>query len=154
MSRIVLVTGASRGIGAATVRLAATQGYDVCVNYRRHGDAARAVAEEVRASGQRAAVVQADVASEADVIRLFETCDRELGRLTALVNNAGILETQMRVEAMDAGRLQRVFAANVWPVHVRARGREAHVDQTRRRRRSHRQRVVRRVEAGIARRVC
>jgi NAD(P)-dependent dehydrogenase (short-subunit alcohol dehydrogenase family) len=113
MSRIVLVTGASRGIGAATVRLAATQGYDVCVNYRRHGDAARAVAEEVRASGQRAAVVQADVASEADVIRLFETCDRELGRLTALVNNAGILETQMRVEAMDAGRLQRVFAANV-----------------------------------------
>ena len=113
MSRILLVTGASRGIGAATARLAASRGYDVCVNYRQHADAAHAVAGEVRASGQRAAVVQADVASEADIVRLFETCDRELGRVTALVNNAGILETQTRVEAMDAARLQRVFAANV-----------------------------------------
>ena len=80
MSRIVLVTGASRGIGAATARLAATRGYDVCVNYRQHGDAAREVAADVTALGQRAAVVQADVASEADIVRLFETCDRELGR--------------------------------------------------------------------------
>lgn len=113
MSRIILVTGASRGIGAATAKLAASRGYDVCINYRQDADAARAVAAEVSAAGRRAAVVKADVANEADIVRLFETCDRELGRLTALVNNAGILETQMRVEAMDAGRLQRVFAANV-----------------------------------------
>lgn len=113
MSRIVLVTGASRGIGAATAKLAASRGYDVCINYRQDAGAARTVAADVLAAGRRAAVVQADVANEADVVRLFESCDRELGRLTALVNNAGILETQMRVEAMDAVRLQRVFAANV-----------------------------------------
>ena len=113
MSGIVLVTGASRGIGAATAKLAASRGYDVCINYRQDARAARTVAAEVSAAGRRAAVVQADVANEADIVRLFETCDRELGRLTALVNNAGILETQMRVEAMDAVRLQRIFAANV-----------------------------------------
>ena len=113
MSRIVLLTGASRGIGAATARLAASRGYDVCVNYHRQADAARAVVQDVVAAGRRACAVQADVTSEADIVRLFETCDRELGTVTALVNNAAILETQMRVESMDAGRLQRVFAANV-----------------------------------------
>jgi NAD(P)-dependent dehydrogenase (short-subunit alcohol dehydrogenase family) len=110
---IVLITGASRGIGAATARLAAARGYAVCVNYRSNAAAAQTVVNEIVGSGGRAIAVPADVAIEADVVRLFEACDRELGRVTALVNNAGILETQMRVDAMDAARLQRVFAANV-----------------------------------------
>lgn len=113
MERIVVVTGGSRGIGAATCRLAARRGYAVCVNYRANRDAADRVVADCRELGVRAIPVQADVASEADVVRLFETVDAELGAVTALVNNAGILETQMRVEAMDAARLQRVFAANV-----------------------------------------
>ncbi|MGH9220403.1 MAG: SDR family oxidoreductase [Vicinamibacterales bacterium] len=110
---IVLITGASRGIGAATARLAAARGYSVCVNFRTNAAAAQSVVNAITGAGGRAVAAQADIASEAEVVRLFETCDRELGVLTALVNNAGILETQMRVEAMDAGRLQRVFAANV-----------------------------------------
>lgn len=113
MSRTLLVTGASRGIGAATARLAAERGYSVCVNYLRNRNAAADVVSSITASGGRAVAVQGDVAVEADVVRLFETCDRELGPLDALVNNAGILEARMRVDAMDAGRLQRVFATNV-----------------------------------------
>lgn len=118
---IALITGASRGIGAATARLAAARGYSVCVNYRTNASAAQSVVNAITGSGGRAVAVQADVASEAEVVRLFETCDRELGVLTALVNNAGILETQMRVEDMDAGRLQRVFAANVTGAFICAR---------------------------------
>ncbi|MET0226735.1 MAG: SDR family NAD(P)-dependent oxidoreductase, partial [Dokdonella sp.] len=96
--RILLVTGGGRGIGAATARIAATQGYSVCVNYRRDRDAAEQVIADVRKAGQKAIAVAADVAVEADVLRLFETVDRELGPLTALVNNAGILEKQGRLE--------------------------------------------------------
>ena len=110
---VLLITGSSRGIGAATARLAAARGYDLCLNYREHRAAAEEVAREVEDAGVRAVAVQADVSVEGDVVRLFETCDRELGVLSALVNNAGILETQMRVDAMDAARLQRVFATNV-----------------------------------------
>jgi NAD(P)-dependent dehydrogenase (short-subunit alcohol dehydrogenase family) len=113
MSKVVVITGASRGIGAATARLAATRGYAVCVNYRENRSAAESVASEVRGAGARAVAVGADVSVEADVVRLFETCDAMLGPPDALVNNAGILETQMRVEAMDSGRLQRVLATNV-----------------------------------------
>jgi NAD(P)-dependent dehydrogenase (short-subunit alcohol dehydrogenase family) len=119
--KIALITGASRGIGAATARLAAARGYAVCVNYRQNKAAAAAVANDIKASGGTALVVQADVAVESDVVRLFETCDRELGTVTALVNNAGVLETQMRVETMDAARLQRVFAANVTGSFICAR---------------------------------
>lgn len=113
MSKVILVTGGSRGIGAATCRLAAGRGYMVCVNYVRNQEAADRVAESCRRSGANAITVQADVAVEADVVRLFETVDRDLGRITALVNNAGILETQMRVDQMDSGRIARVLAANV-----------------------------------------
>jgi len=113
MSGVLLVTGGSRGIGAATACLAAARGYAVCLNYRARRDAADAVVADIMASGGRAVAVAADVAVEADVVRLFETCDRELGPVTALVNNAGILDTQMRVEAMDAARITRILATNV-----------------------------------------
>lgn len=106
--KTLIVTGGSRGIGAATARLAAQRGYAVCVNYLQD----RAAAEEVAGSIQNAIAVQADISVEADVVRLFETVDRELGRLSALVNNAARLETQMRLEQMDAARMQRVFATN------------------------------------------
>jgi NAD(P)-dependent dehydrogenase (short-subunit alcohol dehydrogenase family) len=112
MDRVIVVTGGSRGIGAATARLAGARGYTVCVNYRQNRDAADKVVRAIEAGGSRAVAAQADVANEADVLRLFETSDK-LGPLSALVNNAGILETQMRVDAMDASRLQRVFATNV-----------------------------------------
>ena len=113
MKKVILVTGGSRGIGAATSRLAAARGYAVCVNYIRDRDAADRVVADCRRSGVEAITVQADVAVEADVVRLFQAVDRELGRVTALVNNAGILETQMRVDQMDAGRIGRILAANV-----------------------------------------
>jgi NAD(P)-dependent dehydrogenase (short-subunit alcohol dehydrogenase family) len=113
VSGVLIVTGGSRGIGAATARLAAERGYAVCVNYRRNRAAAEGVVGEIAGRGGRAVAVAADVAVEADVVRLFATADRELGALTALVNNAGILERQMRVETMDAARLSRVLATNV-----------------------------------------
>ncbi|MBE0626632.1 MAG: SDR family oxidoreductase [Burkholderiales bacterium] len=113
MKKIVVITGASRGIGAATARLAAARGYAVCVNYLKNHAAARAVVAEIEAAGGQAIAVAADVAEEAGVARLFDAVDRQLGTLSALVNNAGILETQMRVDEMDAARLQRIFAANV-----------------------------------------
>ena len=111
--KILLITGSSRGIGAATAVLAAERGYDVAVNYARDRAAADRVALTIRASGARAIVVQADVASETDVVRMFETIDAQLGRLDALVNNAGIVERQTRVDGMDAARLARLFALNV-----------------------------------------
>jgi len=110
---ILLVTGGSRGIGAATARLAAARGYDICINFRSNKDAASRVVSDVEAAGRRAIAVPADVSVEADVVRLFETCDRELGRLDALVNNAAILEKQMRLDAMDAARITRVMSTNV-----------------------------------------
>ncbi len=113
MTGALVVTGASRGIGAATARLAAARGYGVCVNYKRNREAAAKVVSTIEAAGGHAVAVQADVAIEADVVRLFEASDRALGRLAGLVNNAGILETQMRVEHMSADRLRRVFDTNV-----------------------------------------
>ena len=107
---VLIVTGGGRGIGAATARLAAARGYAVCVNYLANRSTAEKLVKEI---GNKSIAVQADVSSEPDVLRLFATVDSELGKLTALVNNAGIVGRQSRVEAMDAGRLQRTFATNV-----------------------------------------
>jgi NAD(P)-dependent dehydrogenase (short-subunit alcohol dehydrogenase family) len=112
--KVLLVTGGGRGIGAATARLAAERGFAVAVNYRRDAKAAAQVVADIEAAGGRAVAIPADVAVEADVVRLFQECDRSLGTLSALVNSAGIIEKQMRVEDMDTGRLQRVFATNVY----------------------------------------
>lgn len=121
MSRVVIVTGASRGIGAATARLAGAAGYAVCVNYRQNRAAADDVVADIEAAGGNAIAVQADVSVEADVVRLFETVDSRLGRLYGLVNNAGMLETQARVESMDAARIRRVLETNVVGAFVCAR---------------------------------
>jgi NAD(P)-dependent dehydrogenase (short-subunit alcohol dehydrogenase family) len=112
MSNVLVITGGSRGIGAATAQLAGARGYAVCVNYRRDRAAADAVVRAIEAAGSIAAPVQADVSIESDVMRLFDAADR-LGKIVGLVNNAGILETQMRVDEMDAARLHRIFATNV-----------------------------------------
>ena len=113
MQPLILITGAGRGIGAATARLAAARGYAVCVNYRSDGAAADALVEAIRRDGGSATAVRADVSNEAGVRELFAAVDAQPGRLTALVNNAGMLERQCRVEDLDADRLQRVFATNV-----------------------------------------
>jgi NAD(P)-dependent dehydrogenase (short-subunit alcohol dehydrogenase family) len=117
----LIVTGGSRGIGAATARLAAREGYAVCVNYRANRAAADAVVAEIARSGGNAAAIAADVAKEADVIRLFDECTAALGPVTALVNNAGILEQHMRVDEMSAARLERVFATNILGAFLCAR---------------------------------
>jgi NAD(P)-dependent dehydrogenase (short-subunit alcohol dehydrogenase family) len=118
---VLVVTGGSRGIGAATARLAASRGYDVCVNYRANRSAAEAVVTDVRAAGRSGIVIAADVAIEADVVRLFQETDRQLGPLTALVNNAGVLERQGRVEQLDGARISRIFATNVTGAFICAR---------------------------------
>ena len=106
----MLITGGSRGIGAATARLAAERGYSLCVNYLRNEDAAQNLVGQL---GKRAIAIQADVASEADVLRMFKAVDEKLGRLAVLVNNAGIVDRSSRVEAMSAERIQRMLAINV-----------------------------------------
>jgi NAD(P)-dependent dehydrogenase (short-subunit alcohol dehydrogenase family) len=113
MSKIILITGGSRGIGAATARMAAERGYAICITYRQNRAAADAVVAEIGAAGGQALALAADVAVEADLLRVFAEIDGQFGRLDALVNNAGILEQQMRLEQMSAARMQRIFAANV-----------------------------------------
>jgi NAD(P)-dependent dehydrogenase (short-subunit alcohol dehydrogenase family) len=112
VERILIVTGGGRGIGAATARLAARRGYSVFVNFLENREAAEAVVRAIGDDGGQAAAAQADISVESEVVRLFETVDRA-GQLSALVNNAAILETQMRLDAMDAARMHRAFATNV-----------------------------------------
>jgi len=121
MSKVMIVTGGSRGIGAATAVLAARRGYAVCVNYVSNRAAAESVVATIEKDGGKAIAVGADVASEADVVRLFETVDRTLGRIDALVNNAAILDTQTRLEHLDAARLNRIFTTNITGAFLCAR---------------------------------
>ena len=113
MKSIAIVTGASRGIGAATARMLGERGYDVCVNFRAGREGAEAVADDIRAQGRRAIVVEGDGARAEDVERLFATVDTELGRVGALVNNAGILGPRGRVDELDIGDFDRVMEVNV-----------------------------------------
>ncbi len=113
MADVLLVTGGGRGIGAATALLAAERGYAVGVNYRRDADAAATLVQRITDAGGRAVALKADVANEQDVVAMFRELDETLGPVAALVNNAGVLETQMRVEAMDAARIGRILATNV-----------------------------------------
>lgn len=113
MKKVLIVTGGSRGIGAATAKLAAAQGYQVCVNYLTNQQAADAVVADIRSVGGTAVAMQADLAVEAEIVELFQRVDLELGPVTALVNNAGILEQQSSLLDMDERRLQRVFVTNV-----------------------------------------
>jgi NAD(P)-dependent dehydrogenase (short-subunit alcohol dehydrogenase family) len=111
--KVMLITGASRGIGAATARLAAKNGYAVAVNYLRSQEAAERLVAEITAGGGRAVAIGADAAKEEDILRLFAETERQLGPLDCLVNNAGILEQQMPLEQMEADRLQRMFTTNI-----------------------------------------
>ncbi|WP_300753925.1 SDR family oxidoreductase [Janthinobacterium sp.] len=113
MKEVILITGSSRGIGAATALLAARQGYAVCINYVRDVQAAEALSSRVNAEGGEAIAVQADVSDEAEVARLFDEIDARLGSLTALVNNVGVLEQKCRLADISVQRLERVLRTNV-----------------------------------------
>ena len=121
MNKVLIVTGASRGIGAATARLAGASGYAVCVNYHRNRMAAERVVADIETLGVPAIAVNADVSVEQDVVRLFETVDERLGRLFGLVNNVGILETQSSLVSMTADRITRVLTTNVVSAFICAR---------------------------------
>ena len=117
----MLVTGASRGIGAETARLAAEAGFDVCVNYLSNEVAALKVVDSIVAAGQRGIAVKANIANEAEVVDLFKTADEELGPISALVNNAGIIELQSDLEDVSLQRFKRIFETNVYGSFLCAR---------------------------------
>ena len=121
MSKVVLITGGSRGIGAASALLAARQGYAVAVNYQANSLAADDVVRQIRQEGGQAITVQADVAKEAQVLAMFEKIDVKFGRLSALVNNAGVVDQTTRVDAITYERLQRMFEINVFGSFLCAR---------------------------------
>jgi len=113
MNKAIIITGASRGIGAETAILAAKLGYDICINYRSNITAAKNILDQVKKYGANAITIQADISKESEIINLFKRVDKELGTVTALVNNAGILETQTRIESISSERLERIFKLNV-----------------------------------------
>ena len=117
---VVLITGGGRGIGAATARLAARRGWRVCVNYLRNREAAEALVASIAAAGGVARAVAGDVARESDVVRMFDEAAK-MGPVAALVNNAGILERQTRLDDMEAARFERVFATNITGAFLCAR---------------------------------
>lgn len=121
MDQVLLITGGGRGIGAATALLAAKRGYAVAVNYASNSLAADEVVRTIRAGGGTAMAVQADVGDEAQVLAMFEKIDARFGRLTALVNNAGVVDAKARVDEMSVARLERMFRINVIGSFVCAR---------------------------------
>lgn len=121
MSKILLVTGAGRGIGAAVALRAAAQGWSLAVNYAHNAEAAEDVVHRAKALGTKALAIKADVADEAQVLRMFKCIDAEMGRLDALVNNAGVVDLASRVDAMSFARLRRMFDINVLGSMVCAR---------------------------------
>lgn len=118
---VIIVTGGSRGIGAATAKLAAERGYAVCVNYLHGRESADAVVFEIERTGGHAVAMQADISSEPEFVALFQRVDAELGSISALVNNAATLETQARLETINASRIQRIFSVNVFGAMICAR---------------------------------
>ena len=117
----MIVTGGGRGIGAATARLAAERGYAVCVNYVHNGDTAATVVNDIERGSGTALAVQADICEEHDVLRLFETAARELGPVVGLVNNAGAVFAQKKLQDMEASRIRQIFAVNVFGSFLCAR---------------------------------
>jgi NAD(P)-dependent dehydrogenase (short-subunit alcohol dehydrogenase family) len=111
--RIILITGGGRGIGAACALLAAKQGYKVCINYKTDSNAALGIVSAIEESGGEALAIQADVSDEKEVEQMFLRVDERFGRIDALINNAGVLSRQTRVEHMDAARINRIMATNV-----------------------------------------
>ena len=121
MNPVALVTGASRGIGAATAKLLADSGYRLCINYRRDHTAAERIVQYVRDAGSEAMAVQADVAHEDQVLRLFNALDERFGQIDLLVNNAGIVRPQQRFEQITEDRIQEIFSVNVFGTLLCAR---------------------------------
>lgn len=119
--KIALITGGSRGIGAATARVLAAQGYYLCINYRGNHDAAAELQQELLQVTEKVVIKQADIAIEAQVVELFEFIDRELGTITALVNNAGILRQQRRLQDLTAERINQILQTNVTGSFICAR---------------------------------
>ncbi|MEZ5922982.1 MAG: SDR family oxidoreductase [Hyphomicrobiaceae bacterium] len=120
-SRVMAITGGSRGIGAAVARLAARRGYDIAITYRSEAESARSVVKDVEAQGRRALTVKADVAREADIVAFFRAVDETFGRLDALINNAGIVAPRSTVAEMTAERLTNMMAVNVVGSFIAAR---------------------------------
>ena len=132
VAEVAIVTGASRGIGAATARLLGARGYRVCVNYRTEPEPARELCGEIAAAGGRAIAVYADVSRPDEVAQMFATVDRELGPVTALVNNAAMLGPSTRVADLDPADMERLLEVNVMGVRpLHAAGAAAHVDRAR-----------------------
>jgi NAD(P)-dependent dehydrogenase (short-subunit alcohol dehydrogenase family) len=121
MNPVVIVTGASRGIGAATAVLAAQKGWRVVVNYSQNKEAAESVAQTIRAAGGEAMIVQADVADEGQIIRMFKEVDTHFGPISGLVNNAGVVDTTASLQDMSWERIERMFRINVFGCFIAAR---------------------------------
>src|SRR5687767_5578115 len=113
MEKVILITGGSQGIGASTAILAARKNYSVCINYHKNDSAANDIVKKIHVEGGKAFVFKADISKEDEVLNLFENIDNRVGKISVLINNAGIIESQKLFVDMNAARLQNVFGTNV-----------------------------------------